>query len=119
MNRWLVVSLICFCLAVCTGFALATGPGDLMAAHAQELAAPAAPDIVNGDTGATVTAVVQQAAPLVPGKTGLLLALFAPLIGMLTNVFLRWRKLTTLWGTKRPDDVARRWNNIHAICAGR
>ena len=28
-------------------------------------------------------------------------------------------KLTTLWGQKRPDDVARRWNNIHAICAGR
>ena len=28
-------------------------------------------------------------------------------------------KLTTLWGKKRPDDVARRWNNIHAICAGR
>lgn len=28
-------------------------------------------------------------------------------------------KLTTLWGEKRPDDVARRWNNIHYICAGR
>lgn len=28
-------------------------------------------------------------------------------------------KLTTLWGQKRPDDVARRYNNIHAICAGR
>lgn len=27
-------------------------------------------------------------------------------------------KLTTLWGYKRPDDVARRWNNIHCICAG-
>lgn len=28
-------------------------------------------------------------------------------------------KLTTAWGVKRPDDVARRWNNIHCICAGR
>ena len=28
-------------------------------------------------------------------------------------------KLTTLWGQKRPDDVARRWNNIHCLCAGR
>lgn len=28
-------------------------------------------------------------------------------------------KLTTLWGKKRPDDVARRWNNIHCLCAGR
>lgn len=28
-------------------------------------------------------------------------------------------KLTTLWGKKRPDDVARRWNNIHCLSAGR
>lgn len=27
-------------------------------------------------------------------------------------------KLSTLWGKKRPDDVARRWNNIHCLCAG-
>lgn len=27
-------------------------------------------------------------------------------------------KLTTAWGIKRPDDVARRWNNIHCLCAG-
>ena len=92
MNRWLVASLICFCLAICTSIALASGPGDLMAAHAQELAAPAAPDIVTGDPGAGVTAAVQAAAPLFPGQTGVIFALVAPLLGMLTNVFLRWRK---------------------------
>lgn len=63
-----------------------------MAAHAQEITAPAAPDIVTGVTGAGVTAVVQAAAPLIPGQTGIIFALVAPLLGMITNVFLRWRK---------------------------
>ena len=83
----LILFAVCFCFA--PAFA---APGDLQAAHEQQVAAPAAPDIITGDTGATVTAAVQAAAPLIPGQTGVLFALFAPLIGMLTNIFLRWRK---------------------------
>lgn len=97
----LILFVVCFCLAP----AFATGPGDLMAAHAQELNAPAAPDIVTGVTGAGVTAVVQAAAPLIPGPPGAILFVLAPLLGMLTNVFLRWRKNSKLDDTKRRREL--------------
>ena len=103
MNRFLFPLLSLFALCFCFAPAFAAAPGDLAASHTQEIAAPAAPDIVTGDNGASVTSAVQAAAPFLPGKTGVLVALFAPLIGLFTNVFLRWRK-----NSKNGDEDRRR-----------
>lgn len=92
MKHFFSALLILFAACFFCVPAFAAAPGDLVASHAQELSGPAAPDIVTGDIGAGVTAVVKAGAPLLPGQTGVIFALAAPLLGMLTNVFLRWRK---------------------------
>lgn len=85
MNRWLVVSLVCFALAICAGIALAE-PGDLQAAHAQQLIAPDA-----GGIETAITTVATAAAPFLPSPWNGIVVALMPLVGIITNFWWRWR----------------------------
>lgn len=90
MNRWLVASLLCFALFLCVGFALAE-PGDLMAAHTTG-ATQASPALDSGDAlTAAIAPVVTAAAPFLPAPWNGLAVALLPLVGIISNLWWRWR----------------------------
>lgn len=84
------ILLLLVCL-VCLPTSALAAPGDTVSAHAQLTASEqaAAPAATEGP-GDLVSSTVAASAPLL-GPYGAFALVFAPIIGMLTNVWWRWR----------------------------
>lgn len=86
MKRWLFIPLLLLVCTACMSPAFAA-PGDLVAAHAQQFVAADSGDAITAALAPIVTAV----APLLPAPWGGMALALMPLIGILTNIWWRWR----------------------------